>query len=443
MFKIIMSLFFITFFFLGCSQTKMTQNYSHKEYKNISQDALLNAAKRVIKLSDEEFTISSYRDSISVIRAIPKNKGFTVDININELELITTLEDTTLSAKLKITTKDDIFSQNTKHLTDETHTLFWERVDYILGLRQDWYSCTKYRLLLNFDGFFCDIKYNTNRYPTLADIIKDTAIQKPIIIEEATINLATIDLSILRGIELPLQNKPKDLKIELASIDLVPMGNINQTKSLVDIIDTNETNISIENIATDFDNNTTTLQDFNTTTLENIVDSNITSEEAHEAIDLDGNITLEDIETLETQEVLGEDNATQINPPMQEEVSPLETKEPILNTKKPLTKFAQKFMNADPKNDYTINLSLAYTKEQSDAFILKHNIQENTFALGFLDDNGKYYIKLMYGVYKSKDEAIKAMVRFPKELKANFPTIEGVHRKQSLFLKKGEDLSVE
>ena len=110
MFRYILSSFFIVFLFSGCVYTQENVDYSAREYKGISKDAILNAAKRVIKLSDEEFTISSKRNSISAIRAIPKNKGFTVDININELEFNTTTQDDITIAKLLIKQKDDIFS---------------------------------------------------------------------------------------------------------------------------------------------------------------------------------------------------------------------------------------------------------------------------------------------------------------------------------------------
>jgi len=268
MFKYIISSFFIVFFLLGCSNTQENLDYSTKEYKGISKDAILNAAKRVIKLSDTDFTISSKRNSISAIRAIPKNKGFTVDININELELNTTTQDETTIAKLSIKQKDDIFSENQRILRGGVHTLFWDRVDYLLGLKKDWYSCTQYRLLGKFDGFFCDLKYNSNIYPTQSDIIKDTAIAKPVAIEEATINPASIDLSSLDTILLPFKNPPKEEEVILADLNISGLFNLDGS-----LVDENKT---IENVT---DTNNTTLEanstnifieDLNTTILEYI-----------------------------------------------------------------------------------------------------------------------------------------------------------------------------
>lgn len=473
MFKITISSLLIALFLVGCSHTYENGEYSQKKYQDVSRDAFLNAAKRVIKLSDEEFTISSYRDSITAIRAIPKNKGFTVDININQLELNTTIEENNLTAKLKITTREDIFSQNTTILKNEIHKLFWDRVDFLLGLKNEWYSCTKYRLFLNFDGFFCNIKYNADRYPTKGDIIGDISIQKPAIIEEKSISLATIDLSILETIELPFVNKPKQEEISLAIVDLAPMGDINQTTSIDSIVPLNETNTTtpIEEKSVDLnisnENNNTLLvaikediqkdfKDFNETNTTNeivlvkipqeeklvIIDTNTTFQEA---IIKDQNISI--INPIENQNDL---NISQNIIVVEEELpkdSPSKNQSEILETtpiqSKRLTPFGEKFMAADPKTDYTINLALAFNKEKSDAFILKHNLKGNSFALGFVDENGKYYIKIMYGVFKSRNEALEVIKKFPKELKASRPTVEGVHRKQILFLKKGEDLSVE
>jgi hypothetical protein len=249
MFKYIIGSFFILFLFWGCSHSKENLDYSTKEYKGISKDAILNAAKRVIKLSDEEFTISSKRNSISAIRAIPKNKGFTVDININELELNATMEEETTHLKLLMKQKDDIFSDNQKILKGAVHNLFWDRVDYILGLKKSWYSCTEYRMLLHFDGFFCDLKYNENTYPSEANIIKDISIAKPVVVEVATMNPTAIDLSSLEGILLPFKNPPKEEEVTIADINTSEMFNLIKNGS--------DTNTTIEQV---IDSNTTTLE---------------------------------------------------------------------------------------------------------------------------------------------------------------------------------------
>jgi len=440
MFKYIFSSFFIIFLFSGCTYTQENFDYSAREYKGISKDAILNAAKRVIKLSDEDFTISSKRNSISAIRAIPKNKGFTVDININELEFNTTTQDDITVAKLLIKQKDDIFSENQRILKGSGHTLFWEGVEYVLGLKKNYYSCSQYRVLMNFDGFFCDLKYNSNIYPTKDDIIKDTTIQKPIVIEEESINPTSIDISSLEGITLPFTNLPQEEIITIA--DLNTSGLFNLDDNLTDINENvkkiDEVNETIIDFNSTEDNSSNILiEDSNTTILEYIEkplpeELNMVIFDTNQSTDVvmivDANITTQQLqaEEIDGNNTQSKNSNTTINTP-----------------EKQLSDFAKIFMESDSKNSYTINLATTYTKEQSDKFINENNLKENTFALGFINDgDNKYYVKIMYGVYKTKKDALKVLQTLPQELKVNKPTIEGVLKKQELFRKKGEDLSV-
>jgi hypothetical protein len=462
MFKYIISSFFIIFLFSGCSNSKENLDYSTKEYKGISKDAILNAAKRVIKLSDEEFTISSKRNAISAIRAIPKNKGFTVDINIKELELNATMEDETTVLKLLIKQKDDIFSDNQKILKGAVHNLFWDRVDYILGLKKSWYSCTEYRMLLNFDGFFCDLKYNANVYPSENNIIKDIAIAKPVVIEEATINPSVIDLSSLEGILLPFKNPPKEEDVTIADINtselfsLIQNG-IDTNSTLEKIIDSNT--LTLEKNITEENSTNTFIEDLNTTILEYIEqplpDELNSSNVQKEIAVFDINQTMEEkIPEVNTmvippKEIIPTEEINSTKPPLditiQEE--PLTKELPNMKTsldndKEELTDFSKIFMTSNPKS-YTINLATVYTKEQSDAFILENNIKDTTFSIGFINDSdNKYYVKIMYGIYETREDALQAIKSFPSVLKVNKPAIEIVGKKQTLFTKKGENLSV-
>lgn len=346
MFKYIISSFFIILLLLGCSSSE-NLDYSTKEYKGISKDAILNAAKRVIKLSDEDFTISSKRNSISAIRAIPKNKGFTVDININELELNTTTEDETTITTLLIKQKDDIFSDNQKILKGAVHDLFWDRVDYILGLNKNWYSCTEYRLLLHFDGFFCDMKYNSNIYPTEYNIIKDTAITKPAAIEQvATINPTAIDLSSIEGIMLPFKNPPKEEVVVIADLNTSGIFSLGQAVvdtniSLGQVTDTNNT--TPEEDAKEEDNTTKIfIEDTNTTILEYIeqpLPDELNNSNSGKQIDLlDNNSPSINEKVSEVNDmVIITDNVSIVDLPKKtvEKVTPeMKENEPIIVTKK-------------------------------------------------------------------------------------------------------------
>jgi hypothetical protein len=470
MFKYFFYSFFIVFIFTGCSDTQKNLDYSTREYNGISKDAILNAAKRVIKLSDEDFTISSKRNSISVIRAIPKNKGFTIDININELELNTTTEGEKTTTKLILKQKDDIFSDNQRILKGSVHTLFWDRVDYLLGLNKSWYSCSKYRLLMNFDGFFCDMKYNSNIYPREYDMIKDTTIAKPVVLVEENINPSQINLTSMDGIVLPFTTPPKENDVVIADLNTSGLFDLKQNATISN--DINDTNQSIIDINSTEDNNSNTfVPDLNSTILEyiekplpdeiKINDQNITILDNNQSInhqlpevnqmiivDNTNDIIEKDLNSTENLPIQIDDSNKSLDSKFENQedikapiITPQESQ--IESTKPPLSNFGKIFMESDPKNDYTINLAIAYTKEQSDKFINDNNIKDNSFAIGFVNDSdNKYYIKIMYGVYKSKADALKVLENFSKELKANKPTVESVEKKQTLFNKKGEDLSV-
>lgn len=453
MFKYLFISLSIIFLFSGCIRTNENINFSTREYQGVSKDALLNAAKRVIKLSDEDFTISSKRNSVNAIRAIPKNKGFTVDININELEFNATTTDDLTQAFLTIKKKDDIFSNNQTILKGDVHSLFWDRVEFILGLKKSWYSCTKYRLLGNFDGFFCDLKYNTNSYPTTSDIIQDITIQKPMLIVEDSINPTKIDLSSLEGILLPFKNQPVEIPVTLADLNTTGLFDldIKQIRSS-ELNNTNPTDSNDTKIVVD---------DFNGTIMEyieqplptegndSIIDTKLITplenDDLNNTIKIDeANISIEENNTTkeDTNDTLStifsdipteqpKIDETTIEPKADDEVN-------VQN----LSSFGKLFMESDPKH-YTINLATLYTKEQSDEFIETHQIKDIVFPIGFINESdNKYYVKIMYGIFSRKADAQKALNELPNDIKSGGPMIENLKRKQDLFTKKGEDLSV-
>ncbi len=445
MFKYFFSSILIVILFSGCVRSTQNIDFSTREYQGVSKDALLNAAKRVIKLSDEDFTISSKRYSLNAIRAIPKNKGFTVDININELEFNATTTDDLTTGFLTIKKKDDIFSNNQMILTGDVHNLFWDRVEYILGLKKNWYTCTKYRLLGNFDGFFCDLKYNTNNYPSQADILKEIAIQKPVLIVEDAINPTKIDLSSLEGIVLPFKNQPIASPVTLADLN---------TSGLFDL-DTNGT-IDRETNTTDLNDTQIITDDFNGTIAE-YIEKPLPLENNESILDTKVITPLDEVDlniTIEESENKGELNETVpglLNDiSLEQPTSPETITEPTIDLTTPsietnnkeLFGFGKKFMESDPKK-YTINLATLYTKEQSDDFIQTHQMKDATFPIGFINESdSKYYVKIMYGIFDTKKDATKAIDALSTQLKAGGPIIENLKRKQELFTNKGEDLSV-
>lgn len=212
--KTFLTLFLISFIFIGCSKQKPTNEYSSKEFPGVNKDALLNAAKKVIKLSDSNFEIESKRTSLKALKISPIHQGFTVDINVNTIEMLVFEDDNTTIGKVKFTHKKDVNQENEKVVHGEIHNLYWGRIAYILGKDTHWKTCADHRGYLNFDGILCDLIHNEDTPPKESDIIVNTGFDtnKPIFKKE--IKLADIDLSSLQAVELPFSKKSDDTPIQ-------------------------------------------------------------------------------------------------------------------------------------------------------------------------------------------------------------------------------------
>jgi hypothetical protein len=202
--------------FLGCS--KNMPDYSSKQYHNVNKDAVLNAAKRVILLADREYLVHSKRNSVEAQKTIANYRGFNVDLLINNIDFKVVQEDNITKAKLKLTIQKDYLTTKPEVVKNDAHIIFWNRLEYILGLQEKWPTCLSYRAKMNFDGIFCNLLHNDNLTPSKSTNLTDIAINKyeDIIVEE-DVSLATLDLSILETIQLPLENI-NDTKEELIEV---------------------------------------------------------------------------------------------------------------------------------------------------------------------------------------------------------------------------------
>merc|ERR1711879_952351 len=99
--------------------------------------------------------------------------------------------------------------------------------------------------------------------------------------------------------------------------------------------------------------------------------------------------------------------------------------------------FKDRFLSANTDN-YTINL--AYTKSETRARLLieKYDINNDAFSFSFGYD--KPLQKIMYGVFNTKEEALKALDSLPRDLKRKRPRVEKISIKQNLYEKyHGDD----
>jgi len=236
MYKYIIISILLVGIFSGCN--KNLPQYTSKEYKNINKDIVLNAAKKVILLSDDRYNIQSNVNSIKAVRMIPRYKGFSMDMEINTIEMNAINDNNTSIIKLKIHQKNDYFNDKKEVIKGKTHQLLWDRIDYVLGLNKQWITCTSNVINKNFDGVLCDIVYNQNNNASKDDVIKLKAlnVKKDSYVSKDKNELKDIDLSELKDLQLPNTQDIisdiiilKEIKLEEMNIKL-PISNVNDTK---------------------------------------------------------------------------------------------------------------------------------------------------------------------------------------------------------------------
>lgn len=97
--------------------------------------------------------------------------------------------------------------------------------------------------------------------------------------------------------------------------------------------------------------------------------------------------------------------------------------------------FKDRFLNA-PKNKYTINLAYSDSKRKAQALLDNYGLSDDGFYFQFR--NEKPLQRIVYGVFDSKNEALKALEDLDKRLKVNRPVVEKVTIKQRVYFKYNE-----
>lgn len=200
--KIIIILIMLVF--TACSQ-KQDINVSKeiivskKNYPNISKNAIFDAAKILFTISNEEngnkdFVIDAYRDNLKVSKIIFEYKIVKADVILDKwkLELYETEKET--RAILIMMRKDGLKEDKILSVDKNIIKLFWDRLDYLLGLNKDWKDCNEYFGYKPLDIFNKDvIEYNFCRDYFITSVPLEKHIQKNILISEQNINKNTID----------------------------------------------------------------------------------------------------------------------------------------------------------------------------------------------------------------------------------------------------------
>ena len=126
-------------------------------------------------------------------------------------------------ANLIVIRRDGLNKDDIEYIDENVHKLFWDRLDYLLGLNKEWKMCNKY-FSFNVLSDFCD-----NYFITFSP--DDSYIEKNILISQENINKNTIDT-----IKADIYEKT-DLSLGLSNSDIFNQSeNIEDTNILSPVV---------------------------------------------------------------------------------------------------------------------------------------------------------------------------------------------------------------
>jgi hypothetical protein len=161
-----------------------------KIYPNISKNAIFEAAKMLFTLSNKEnknkdFIINSYRDKLEVEKIVFQNRIIGVSLLVDKWLLEVYEFENESRANLILIRRDALDLEDNKEIKIDNHNLFWDRLDYLLGLSTTWKSCESY-FSSNLESTYC---YNS----LLTNKPSSDYISKNILISQKELKINTID----------------------------------------------------------------------------------------------------------------------------------------------------------------------------------------------------------------------------------------------------------
>lgn len=173
----------IVLVFTACTSNKnitIEKNTSKREYKDISKDAIFEAAKKAFVFSGNAvFFIDSYRNNLYVTRTKMNHYPFYAVTFEDRWNLVVDEENNTSYAKLDVKRVHDYDEKDVRFFDKDLHNLLWSRIDYFLGLNDEWLSCDFNHKFRTFDGALCDnVDLKVIREPNKHDVIKNILISQ-------------------------------------------------------------------------------------------------------------------------------------------------------------------------------------------------------------------------------------------------------------------------
>lgn len=93
--------------------------------------------------------------------------------------------------------------------------------------------------------------------------------------------------------------------------------------------------------------------------------------------------------------------------------------------------FRAKFLKANPEH-FTINLSAENSVGEAKALIKQYKFEDKAFYFTY-DVNGRRFVKVIYGIYETKEEVQKAIAALPPVLHKNSPWADKIGIKQAVY----------
>ncbi len=177
----------IFLFYSGCVLTNVSSEtqdvkISKRVYKDISKDAILEATKKIFLVANDnfdnnEFVIDSYRNKVEISRVLFENKLIMVDLYLDKWIVEVYQFENETRVNLSLVRTDAKEQKKNISIPDNVYELFWSRLDYILGLNDEWTTCRKYYFLKGVDTTLCN-NFFFSDMPKERDKIKDVYISQ-------------------------------------------------------------------------------------------------------------------------------------------------------------------------------------------------------------------------------------------------------------------------
>lgn len=234
----------VAIFIAGCAPKP---ELSMQKFDKYTKDEVLNAAKKIFILADNEnFIIDSYRNELNVTKFKAAHYGYKMDIVVDKLYFKAFSEYNSTRAELSMNRSYGVDESDSKLMPKSAHNIFWNRLNYLLGEDVRWETCTEYRLKMGTDNFFCDVTDIKNRLPKRSDILDlNVSRKKSITHEEKS------DEPLIADTSKPDSNGLADINLsEVQGMDLVA----------TDINKSAESNISVESSGVNTNTNSQEVQ---------------------------------------------------------------------------------------------------------------------------------------------------------------------------------------